>query len=359
MHDVWFLTKYDEVGPSSRYRVYQYLPYLTNINCTVSPLLTAKYLQNRFTHNRFTQSWLIAKAYWTRIWLIFKRAHQYDLLAIEYELLPYFPAWLERYLHWRKIPYIVDYDDALFHQYDLHKNVLVRKLLGDKIATVMRLSSYVIAGNQYLASYAKQTGVQQVSTLPTVVDLAHYCEADQFKKADVFTIVWIGSPSTTPYLKQVLSALQILKKEYTFRLRLIGAGKIDLSGIDVERLAWRQDKEVEYISQCHVGIMPLPDTPWTRGKCGFKLIQYMACGLPVIASPVGVNKEMVTPEVGFLATDTKEWLQAFKDLFIDVAGGINNMSSTGKYIVRKKYSLQVIHRQFISIINRILGEKEN
>jgi glycosyltransferase involved in cell wall biosynthesis len=346
---ILFLTKYDQAGPSSRYRTYQYLPYLTDIDYTVSPLLAREYLHNRFTRGRFFKLWFIIKVYSKRIWCILNHAHQYDLLVIEYELLPYFPAWLERYLHWRNIRYIVDYDDALFHQYDLHKNSLVRKLLGNKIATVMRLSSHVVAGNAYLAEYAKQAGAKQVSIIPTVVDLANYRQAGQFKKADIFTIVWIGSPSTTPYLQEVLHALQSLNEQYTFRLRLIGAGEINLPGIDVERLEWQQDKEVEYISQCHVGIMPLPDTPWTRGKCGFKLIQYMACGLPVIASPVGMNNIILNKHNGFLATNLKNWTQAFEQVLIQPQM-ITKLGTEGRRVVEKKYCLEVNIKLFREVL---------
>lgn len=341
---VLFLTKYDTSGPSSRYRTYQYLPHLSLIQHTVAPLLTQQYLQQRFERGRLAQLGLLTKAFTQRIKNLWQ-AKQYDLVFIEYELIPYFPAWLERWLHWRNIPYIVDYDDALFHQYDQHPIRFIRWLLGKKIATVMRLSSHVIAGNVYLAEYAQCAGAQQVSIIPTVIDLNHYKQASHYQKADVFTIVWIGSPSTTPYLKEVLPALQSLSQQYPMRLRLIGADNIDLPGVIVERLLWQQDKEVEYLSQCHVGIMPLPDTHWTRGKCGFKLIQYMACGLPVIASPVGVNAKITSSDVGFLAVNTADWLESLEQL-LKHSDNLPLMGQAGRTKVESSYCLQSTHKHF-------------
>lgn len=347
---VLFLTKYDPSGASSRYRTYQYLPHLAPLQYTVVPLLTQQYLQQRFKRGRLAQIGLLIKAFSQRIKTLLQ-ARQYDLVFIEYELIPYFPAWLERWLHWRNIPYIVDYDDALFHQYDQHPNPVIRWLLGKKIATVMRLSSHVIAGNTYLAEYARRAGAQHVSIIPTVIDLDHYREADHYQKADIFTIVWIGSPSTTPYLKEVLPALQSLNQRHPIRLRLIGAGDIDIPGVTVERLAWQQDKEVEYISQCHVGIMPLPDTYWTRGKCGFKLIQYMACGLPVIASPVGVNAEIVeSGKNGFLASNCEEWIHFMEKLIQNpyLAKTMGNMSYKK---ITSQYCLEITNKRLYKTLN--------
>lgn len=344
-----FLTKYDLSGASSRYRTYQYLQHLGSLEYCVVPLLTQEYLQQRFKRGRLVQLGLLAKAF-TQRFLALLNTKEFDLVFIEYELIPYFPSWLERWLHWNNTPFIVDYDDAIFHQYDKNSNSFVRFLLGKKISTVMRLSKHVIAGNTYLAEYAKQAGAKSLSIIPTVIDIENYSEALKYQKADTFTIVWIGSPSTTVYLKEVLPALQAINKRYPIRLRLIGAEDIDLPGVTVERFTWQQQKEVEYISECHVGIMPLPDTHWTRGKCGFKLIQYMACSLPVIASPVGVNAEIVeSGRGGFLARNQTEWVEAMEQL-------INNselqvkMGEFGYKKVEMNYSLQSTSKKFQQLI---------
>lgn len=342
--NVLFLTKYDQSGASSRYRTYQYLPFLNCINCTVSPLLRKQYLEKSYANEHVFNASEIVKSFFRRLNSLFY-ASNYDLLIIEYEIFPYFPPVFEKWLTWKNIPYIVDYDDALFHQYDHHKNFLVRYMLKNKISKVMKFSSQVIVGNSYLANYAKKSGAQKIITIPTVVNLKNYALSQSYCKKKKFTIVWIGSPSTSPYLLEVLPALQALKQRHDYCLRLIGAGKIDLPEIDVEWLSWQQDKEVEYLSQCHVGIMPLPDTPWTRGKCGFKLIQYMACRLPVVASPVGINQRIVKGNNGYLASEPEEWLVAFEQLIKNPIKGVLK-GEQGRLYVEQLYSLQATKRQF-------------
>src|SRR5690606_16069608 len=111
------------------------------------------------------------------------------------------------------------------------------------------------------------------------------------------TIVWIGSPSTVRYLKNLEQSLQQLAQRISFQLRVIGGGEIVIPGVNIQSIPWSEDTEVANIAGADVGVMPLLDSPWERGKCGYKLIQYMACGLPVVASPIGVNTEIVSPSV--------------------------------------------------------------
>jgi glycosyltransferase involved in cell wall biosynthesis len=265
----------------------------------------------------------------------------FDLLWIEKELLPWFPSMAEALFRAQDIPYIVDYDDAVFHRYDSHSIPLVRALLGKKIDNVMQYAALVIVGNEYLRTRSIQAGARRVEYLPSVVDVDKYHQK-QHERNPVFTIGWIGSPLTARYLSTIRDAIDQLHQESKIRLVLVGAGThaID-SQIPTERLPWSQEIEKAFSRKIDVGIMPLVDEPFERGKCGYKLVQYMAGGIPVVASPVGVNRQIVEPGVnGFLANSTDEWLKALRSLRDDLETRAA-MGRAGRQKAKNLYNLQV------------------
>lgn len=358
---LYFFPKYTRVGASSRYRSFQYFPDLEDagLRFKVSPLFDDVYLTFKYTHGhpRIVD---VLRAFIRRLWVVLT-VPRAAVVVIEYELLPWFSAVLERWLAWRGCRMVVDYDDALFHQYDAHPNVWVRRLLGRKIATVMRLAHTVVAGNAYLADYARRAGASRVEVIPTVIDLARYPVIDAAKDVEggsmVLTIGWIGSPSTARYLLDIAPALAQVCSNGRARVRLVGSGLVELPGVPVEVVDWREETEVDEIRSFDIGIMPLPDEPWARGKCGFKLIQYMACGLPVVASPVGVNTEMVKNEAnGFVATTVNEWVQALNTLAADAALR-HRMGLAGRAMVERDYCLQVTAPHLAALLLETLNGK--
>lgn len=350
---VLFLTKYDRMGASSRYRSLQYFPLLEaeGIRCVAAPLLNDTYLRRRYASGQGSLVDLI-KAFLGRLRVLIT-ASRYDLIVIEYELLPFIPAFFERLLAFAGVPFVAEYDDALFHRYDQHSNPLIRGVLSHKIAVVMRQARLVIAGNEYLADYARQAGAMRVEVLPTVVDLERYPERP-CPDNDCFTIGWIGSPSTSKYLEAIAPALAEVCAGGRAKVVLIGAGQVRLPGVPVEIIPWLAEREVADMHLFDVGIMPLTDNPWDRGKCGFKLIQYMACGLPVVASPVGVNKEIVEQGVnGFLAENTVKWVEAITRLRDD-PDLRKRMGTDGRCKVEEKYCLQVTGSRYADLIRSVI-----
>lgn len=348
--NLFLFTKYTRAGASSRYRSYQYLPALeaAGIRCIVSPLFDDDYLAHKYAHGRAHPA-AVLRAFIRRLRAVLA-VPRCSVVFIEYELLPYFPALLERWLAWRGCRLVTDYDDALFHQYDEHRSTGVRHLLGNKIATVMRLSHTVIAGNAYLADYARRAGAPRVEIIPTVIDLDRYPVKPAADNSAEFIIGWIGSPSTAPYLHAIAPALAEICKDGRARVRLIGSGHIDLPGVPMEILPWHEETEVAEIRRFDVGIMPLPDEPWARGKCGFKLIQYMACGVPVVASPVGVNTEIVEHGVnGRLADIPAAWIAALREFQPD-SEVRQRSGQAGRSKVERQYCLQVTAPGLIEIL---------
>lgn len=346
-----FLTKYSREGASTRYRFLQYFPYLeaAGVQCAFSPLTDASYLKNLYAIKRGTLN-DYTRAFFRRL-KAFLGVRKYDVVVIEYEILPYFPPIFETALNALKIPYIVNYDDAVFYRYSQSPKPWVRALLGSKIDAVMRKAKIVIAGNRYLADYAsKEAGASSVKILPTAVDIKRYRPDSPRKENPVFTIGWIGSPSTAKYLIDIVPALAKACEGGRSRVVLIGSGPVKLDGLPVEVRPWSEETEVEDLESCDVGIMPLYDGLWEKGKCGLKTIQYMACALPVVVSPVGVNKEIVEDGVtGMLASNNEEWVRALTALRDDKALRAK-LGLAGRKRAEERYSVDIIAPKFAKLI---------
>ena len=335
------LSRYGRLGASSRVRFYQYLPWLeaAGISITAAPLFSDAYVRGlqQNTKNIFEAM----RAYASRVRALLG-SRKFDLLWIEKEALPWLPAWLEKMLLSGAVPYVLDYDDAVFHYYDQHRNAAVRALLAGKHPALVRRSALVVAGNAYLAEFAKAAGARQVELLPTVIDLERYPLATihSAKMDGPPCVGWIGQRATAAFLTPYASLFERLSAEGRARFAAIGIDAQSL-GLPMKSIAWTEQTEVASIADLSIGIMPLLDAPFERGKCGYKLIQYMACGLPVVASPVGVNCHIVKHGVnGFLADTPEEWEQALRTLVAD-SGLRQRMGRAGRLKVEQQYCVQV------------------
>lgn len=329
---------YGPKAASHRVRLSQFQVDLAEngIQLEIQSLLNDVYLQRRFTGCRPSFQELIA-AYGTRIPHLLQ-ANRFDLALVYAELLPLLPAWLEQRL--LRIPYILDCDDAFFLKYRSGRLRWLSPLLGGKFDQLLRGAAAVTAGNPHLAAYARRFNAN-VTLLPSVVDTDHFIPADPPSAASPFpfTVGWIGSPSTAPFLQALVEPLQRFARERPVRLLVVGGSAPFIPGVEVIESPWSLRREVELIQQFSVGVMPLPDTPWARGKCAYKLIQCMACAIPVIASPVGANVDAVPPSCGFLASSSDEWLAAFRQLAADSALRAR-MGAAGRRWVEERYSLR-------------------
>jgi len=333
MMKILALTKYSYEGPSSRYRFYNYKKCFEKdgIKLMISPLFDSKYFKEK---SKYKKIQIVIFSYIKRIKQILKllTKNSYDLVLIEYELLPYFPAFFEKILNKRGIKYIVDYDDAIFHKYDLHKNSLIRYLLKNKIPTVMKNATHIIACNQYLEDFAKRYN-KNITRLPTVVLLDKYKEKmkNHKKRDDKYIIGWIGSKTTSVYVLDIMDILiKFLDHHEDVELHLVGFDKplLEKKGIKNKKIKvfqWKEEEEIDRILDFDVGIMPLRDTPWSKGKCGFKLIQYMSCKKPVIASPVGINSSIVeNGKNGYLVKHKNDWYGLLENIFYLSKNNIGN-----------------------------------
>jgi glycosyltransferase involved in cell wall biosynthesis len=340
MMRVLALTRYERLGSSSRVRFYQYYPYLQarGMDIVTAPFFNDEYVRALYRGQAVSKAEAL-RAYSKRLSVLIKST-SFDLLWVEKELFPWVPAWMEGLLESINIPYVVDYDDAVYHRYDQNRSSIVRGLLGRKIDRVMRHAALVVVGNEYLAERAGQAGARRIEYLPSVVDVSHYRKKTG-STGSPFRIGWVGSPVTAPYLDQIRDSLETFSQEMDVHLTLIGSGDIrPFPGISTTIQAWNEEMELSIGEMFDVGIMPLVDGPFERGKCGYKLVQYMAAGLPVIASPIGVNSQMVIPGTnGYLAGSPGEWLEAFRRLANDTELRLK-MGKSGRRLAEQMYNLQ-------------------
>lgn len=335
------LSRYSRLGASSRLRTLQYQPFLEAAGLVVEhvPFFDDHYLTRLYAGQ--TDRTALLRYFSNRLRAL-RMQPRPDLIWLEYEALPWLPWAVEAALMPSGVPIVSDYDDAVFHRYDRHRLPPVRLSLGRKIDRVMASSALVTAGNTYLADRANAAGASQVEVVPTVVDLDHYPFVPVAAARPRPRVGWIGTPETWEGLaKPIHQTLLPVLHEMQATFRAIGASLIPTTGERLEMVPWREADEANLIRSTDIGVMPLPDTLWARGKCGYKLIQYMACGLPVVASPVGVNCTIVEHGVtGFLASSDEEWRDAIATLLAD-PDLRRQMGEQGRRRVEQRYSLQL------------------
>jgi glycosyltransferase involved in cell wall biosynthesis len=248
---------------------------------------------------------------------------------------------------------IFDVDDAIYVRKprrlgDLPDESAWRK---KKFAATCRWVDAVAAGNDVLAAVARATA-KEVAVLPTSIDPACY-ERTFAGPAEDPTIAWIGSPENLIYLDMIRPALARLSQRYPLKLRVICSEFPEWSDVRIERVPWSSATEAHSLAGAHIGVMPLTDDAWSRGKCAFKLLQYMAAALPCVASPVGANTEAVMDGVnGFHARDVDEWERSLEKLIVspELRAGFG---AKGRQHVEQRYALSSYRANYVNLLRRL------
>ncbi len=345
------LTRYSRKGASSRMRFHIFFEFLISQGHTIKEenLLGDEYLKDMYSGNKKNFFYIIRR-YLLRIFVL-STIYKYDIIWLEKEILPNCPAIFERLLRFFGIKVIVDFDDAVFHNYDQLKLTNPFKfLLRNKIDVVMRNSSLVVCGNSYIANRANEAGSHNTCIIPTVIDLNKYKVTQ--RRGEKIIIGWIGTPVTDHSLDLIIPALEELTLEYKFVVKLIGSKKV-ISNIDTIHVPWSEERESIDLEGIDIGIMPLKDNPMEKGKCGYKLLQYMASGKPVIGSSVGVNKEIIMDGVnGFLAKDHQDWVNKLAVLMGDEQKRVS-FGNAGRRQVEEKYELNFASKLLVNEFKKL------
>jgi glycosyltransferase involved in cell wall biosynthesis len=336
-------------SPGQRYRFEQYLPYLEQhgFEFTLANLLDAADDRTFYGHGGAAgKAWVLLKGAARRLRDV-ARAQEHDAILLFREAYPLGSTWFERRFQNSGVPMIFDFDDAIWldSTSDANRRFAWMKN-GQKTNELIAMSHIVTAGNTYLANYARRFNAN-VRIVPTTIDTGSYTPRDEAPANDagsaqaVIRIGWTGSPTTIEHFRTAIPALTELKRRYGNRLAftVIGDPSYRDAELDVESLPWRSATEVEDLRRLDIGIMPLPDDEWTRGKCGAKGLQYMALKIPTVMSPVGVNTEIITHgQNGMLASTPQEWIDVLSQL-IESAELRRRLGAAGRETVVARYSV--------------------
>lgn len=340
--------------PAQRFRIEQWAPKLRALGVQIEfePFMSPELQAILYQPGKYgAKAGLIFEALIRRAKSL-RHVKEFDLVYVLRETALLGPALFERWMRIGRVPYVFDFDDAIFLPNASEANQSFRFLkFPGKTATACRLAAHVMAGNDYLANYAWQFN-HHVTVVPTTIDTEKYRPLEPARESLKPLIVWTGSPTTAPYLESLAGALVRLRERHDFTLRVIGAPRASLPGIDVELLPWQAGTEALDLQGAWAGLMPAPDDNWARGKCGCKALQYMAVGVPTVCSPVGMNAQLVrNGENGLLASSEDEWVENLA-LLISSAELRRRLGQAGRRTVETWYSAEVqaprVHTIFAS-----------
>lgn len=319
---------------SSRYRVLQYIPYLESKGVKAKVILYPRSLREN--------------------WSFFKSLYHYDIIFCQRKRFHTWRLWL---LRKRANKIIFDFDDAIMYRssnYSNHYSWMRMK----KFRNMMKRVDGVIAGNTYLKNEAsKFISPENIFIIPTIVDMQEYSIKDYNVANKDFIIGWIGTSGNLHYLKSITPALEKLNKKYkNIKLKIVCDSFFDLDNIEVIKKIWRPEDVEEDLKSFDVGVMPIADDLWTRGKCGLKVVQYLAAGVPAVVSPVGLNRDLAIPgKTGLWADDIDDWADKISEL-VDHPDERMKMGIAGRKLVENKFSLQIQAPRYLAILRKIAGE---
>jgi len=339
-------------APGQRFRFEYFFPLFKKegINFKVHAFVSPRLYKILYKHGHIMEKiFYVCKGFIFRLWTILS-ASGYDVIYIFREAFPFGPPFFEKILSTFGKPMIFDFDDAIYLPSISKVNKYVSFFKNaSKTSRIINMSSCVLAGNKNLAEYASRYN-NNVIIFPTVIDTVNYTvKNDYFAKAAI-CVGWTGSYSTIEHLNLLIGVLKKIYDKYRVKIKIVGSAEFSIDGVNVDAKEWSALTEIDDLKQMDIGIMPLPDDEWSRGKCGLKALQYMALGIPAVCSPVGVNSDIIEDGVnGFLAASEKEWVDKLS-LLIENPQLRRSLGQNGRITVESRYSVEAQAPVFLEVI---------
>lgn len=346
-------------SPGQRFRFEQYLDSLSQEGYSYDISYIINENDDNYFYNKghlIKKALILFKSLFIR-YQDYKRANEYDIIFIYREALMIGSIFFEKLFKKSGAKIILDFDDAIWLQDVSQANYYLRWLKKpEKTKDIITLADLVIVGNDYLANYASQFNTNTI-VVPTTIDTTYYKNHKNKNKNTSVCIGWTGSLTTNKHLETAISVLKAIQEKYGNKIQFvfISDSKPNLPSIDFTFKKWTKETEIHDLSLIDIGIMPLPDDDWSKGKCGFKGLQYMALGIPTIMSPVGVNTEIIQHDInGFLAQTTEEWISLLSEL-IESEVLRKRLGDEGEKTVLKHYSIISQKDKYLNCFNKILS----
>ncbi len=349
---------YPERSPSQRFRFEQQLQHWRDNGYEVEYSWQITKAADKFFYkpgNYFKKAGVIFNGLWKR-WQQTRKANQYDIVFVHREAHLLGTSWFERQFAKSNAKVIFDFDDAIWIENVSAGNKAMAWLKSpDKTGRIIGCVDLVSAGNAYLQAYAEQFN-DQVIIIPTTIDTDVYLPKPEKTATSKVCIGWSGSKTTIQHFEHAIEPLKRIQEKYGDRVefRVIGDENYQHEALGIQGLPWRKDTELDDLSYIDIGLMPLPDEDWTKGKCGLKGLQYMALEIPTIMSSRGVNKEIIDHgENGFLAETVDEWVDVMSQLIED-AELRQRMGKAGRQTVVERYSTESQKDRYLNAFNELL-----
>lgn len=353
---ILFIPSGGKLAPATRYRIYQILPFLKKegIDYKIYSILSERMTARTISSSTFNRLQKIAyyihvtAEKFIRAWVAIILAARFDLVFLQRTT---FPFGMERLLRAVNSNIIFDIDDSVYTP-DKEEHGLIgwfkRYTKKKEVISILRVSRCAIAENNHIKNFI-QDYCKKVYLITGPIDSVKNFAKENKSDSEEITIGWIGSPSTTPYLRTIDKALRELAKRHKIKLRLIGASAYSVEGVKVESIRWREDTEVPELHKFDIGVMSMPDNEWTRGKVGCKMLQYMANAIPAVVSFTPTTAEIIEDGVnGFLANSEEEWINKLS-LLIENPGLMEKIGRAGRETVEQRFAVKANIPRYLEI----------